>query len=671
VRRLRVLISALAAGLTVTAASAQPDLAAPKAAVPPTAQAPTTTATLPESGPATHDMTAADVGAWLDGFMPNAIRQADVAGAVVAVVKDGQLLVERGYGFADVEKQKPMDPESTLVRPGSVSKLFTWTAVMQLVEQGKLDLDADVNQYLDFRIPAFEGKPVTLRNIMTHTAGFEETLKHLILEEGANMPAFEVLLKEYVPPRIYAPGTTPAYSNYATAVAGDIVQRVSGERFDDYVARHIYAPLGMKNTTFQQPLPDAWKPNMSKGYQYASKPPHKFELVGPAPAGSVSTTAADMAKFMIAHLQDGRLGDAQMLRPDTAKMMHTTVQQILPRVDSMALGFYTANRNGHRAIAHGGDTAWFHSDLHLLIDDGVGLFVSFNSVGKDSAVHPLRSTLYSEFVDRYFPASSQPTPTKVDDKSARDHAAAIAGHYVSSRRVESRFMSLLNLAGEMKVINRGDGTISLSAIRSPTGEPYRWIEVGPFLWQQEHDSALLSAEVKDGKVTRFSFGEYAPIIYFVRPAPLKSGAWLLPALVVAQCVLLFTALAWPITMLVRRHYRLQPALAGVDRLAQRRLRIVAAATTLTWIGWIALMAAMMADLMMLSPKSDWMLLTMQVVGAIVFVAGTLVGVHAAWLTLRGGRSRLAKAWAILLGLALIVSLWTAIAFHLLHVGLRY
>jgi CubicO group peptidase (beta-lactamase class C family) len=664
-------VATLAASLTFTVALAQPDLA-PKPAVPPTVQAPTATPTPAETGPvnATPAMTAADVGAWLDGFMPNAIRQADVAGAVVAVVKDGAVLVERGYGFADVEKQRPMDPERTLVRPGSVSKLFTWTAVMQLVEQGKLDLDADVNQYLDFKIPAFNGKPVTLRNTMTHTAGFEETLKHLILEEGADMPTFDVLLKEYVPPRIYAPGTTPAYSNYATAVAGYIVQRVSGEPFDVYIARHIYAPLGMKNSTFQQPLPADWKPNMSKGYQYASKRPHKFELVGPAPAGSVSTTAADMAKFMIAHLQNGRLGDAQILRFETAQMMHTTVHRILPRVDSMALGFYTANRNGHRGIAHGGDTAWFHSDLHLLIDDGVGLFVSFNSVGKESAVHPLRSTLYEEFVDRYFPALPS-TPAKVDDKTAREHAALIAGHYVSSRRVESRFMSLLNLAGEMKVINRGDGSISLSAIRSPTGEPYRWFEVEPFVWQQEHQSALLSADVKDGRVTRFSFGEYAPIIYFVRPAPLKSGAWLLPALVVAQCALLLTALAWPITALIRRHYRLQPALAGVDALAQRRLRIVAVATTLVWIGWIALMAAMMADLMMLSPKSDWMLLTMQVVGAMVFVAGTLVGVHAAWMTLRGGRSKLAKAWAALVALSLLVSFWTATAFHLLHVGVRY
>ena len=119
----------------------------------------------------------ADVEAWLDGFMPYALERGDIAGAVVVVVKDGQVLLQKGYGYADVAKRTPVDPETTLFRPGSVSKLFTWTAVMQLVEQGKLDLDADVNEYLDFEIPARDGKPVTLRQIMTHTAGLEETAR--------------------------------------------------------------------------------------------------------------------------------------------------------------------------------------------------------------------------------------------------------------------------------------------------------------------------------------------------------------------------------------------------------------------------------------------------------------------------------------------------------------
>jgi CubicO group peptidase (beta-lactamase class C family) len=663
---------ALFAGISLAVvASAQPDLT-PKPAVLPTEKAPAAEAPAAITGNVTTPpaLTAADVGAWLDGFMPNSLRQFDIAGAVVVVVKGGQVLVERGYGFADVAKQRPMDPEHTLVRPGSVSKLFTWTAVMQLVEQHKLDLDADVNQYLDFKIPAYDGKPVTLRDIMTHTAGFEETLKHLILFEGADMPRFEELIKEYVPARIYAPGTTPAYSNYATAVAGYIVERVSGEPFEDYIAHHIFTPLGMQHSTFRQPLPVDWKPQMSNGYQYGSLPAKTFELVGPLPAGSLSTTAADMARFMIAHLQDGKLGDAQILEPQTAQMMHTTVHTVLPHVDNMLLGFYQANRNGHRGIAHGGDTEYFHSDLHLLIDDGVGVFVSFNSPGKDTAVHPLRSTMYEEFVDRYFPAPPS-QPTRVDDKTARQHAAMIAGHYQNSRRVETKFMSLLNLASEVKVEDRGDGSISLSMAKSPTGTPYRWIEIAPFLWQQEHEQTLLSAEAKDGKVVRFSFGEYAPIMMFERPSPWKASVWLLPAFCVALAALLLTTLAWPISAVIRRHYRLRPALAGEDAQAQRWLRLVALATVVVWAGWIGLEIAMLSDLSMLAPKTDIWLWLLQFAGLIVFVLGTILGLRAAWLTLRGRRRGLAKGWAALLAASLLISLWTAFAFHLLSFGVRY
>src|ERR1700691_4451042 len=142
-------------------------------------------------------MTADDVNAWLDGYMPYALHTGDIAGAVVAVVKDGQILTERGYGYSDVAKRAPVDPKLTLFRPGSVSKLVTWTAVMQLVEQGKIDLDADVNQYLDFKIPARDGKPVTMRNIMTHTAGFEETLKSLIETDPSRLLTLQAIVKRW------------------------------------------------------------------------------------------------------------------------------------------------------------------------------------------------------------------------------------------------------------------------------------------------------------------------------------------------------------------------------------------------------------------------------------------------------------------------------------------
>jgi CubicO group peptidase (beta-lactamase class C family) len=157
-----------------------------------------------------HALTAEDVNTWLDGFVPYAIGRGDIPGAVVVVVKDGQVLTSRGYGYADVAKHKKVDPATTMFRPGSVSKLFTWTALMQQVEQGKVDLNADVNKYIDFKIPPYQGKPVTVLNLMTHTPGFEEAVKDLITVSEKDYVQFDALLKRWIPKRIYAPGTTPA-----------------------------------------------------------------------------------------------------------------------------------------------------------------------------------------------------------------------------------------------------------------------------------------------------------------------------------------------------------------------------------------------------------------------------------------------------------------------------
>ena len=155
-------------------------------------------------------LNAADLEAWLDGLIPYVLEQADVAGSVVVVVKDGQVLLEKGYGYADLAAKTPVDPKETLFRPGSISKLFTWTAVMQLVEQGKLDLDKDVNAYIDFKIPDYQGKPITLRNIMTHTTGMEEQIRWLIATDPKAVAPLADALKHWVPERIYAPGGTPA-----------------------------------------------------------------------------------------------------------------------------------------------------------------------------------------------------------------------------------------------------------------------------------------------------------------------------------------------------------------------------------------------------------------------------------------------------------------------------
>ncbi|MGC2244586.1 MAG: serine hydrolase domain-containing protein, partial [Candidatus Aquilonibacter sp.] len=254
------------------------------------------------AGAAAPAMTSQDLNAFFGGLMPYAIHRDDIAGAVVVVVKDGKVIFSQGYGYADLAKRTPVIPDLTMFRPGSVSKLFTWTAVMQLVQAGKINLDTDVNQYIDFKIPEKFGKPITMRNLMTHTPGWEDVAGDLILQKSSQLyPIREYLIKK-MPNAIYPPGTVIAYSNYGATLAGYIVQRVSGVPFDQYVADHIFKPLRMAHSTFVQPLPASLAPDMAQGYRQASSDkPIPCELVEPAPAGSSSATGSEMTHFMLAY----------------------------------------------------------------------------------------------------------------------------------------------------------------------------------------------------------------------------------------------------------------------------------------------------------------------------------------------------------------------------------
>ncbi|HLE55684.1 MAG TPA: serine hydrolase domain-containing protein, partial [Rhodothermia bacterium] len=290
-----------------------------------------------------HSLTATDVETFLDGFVPLQLEQDDIAGATISIVKDGQLLFAKGYGYADVEKKHPVVADATLFRPGSISKLFTWTAVMQLAEQGKLDLDRDVNTYLDFKIPEAFGKPITVKNLLTHTPGFEDVVKDLFVDASKQVSLGQYL-KTHIPRRIYPPGTVAAYSNYGAGLAGYIVERVSGRPFNQYVDENIFKPLVMTHSTFEQPLPNSLAAQMSKGYRSASDGPKPFEAVGPGPAGSLSSSSTDMARFMTAHLQQGQYAEARILRPETVSRMHSRLFELNPAANGMALGFYEESR---------------------------------------------------------------------------------------------------------------------------------------------------------------------------------------------------------------------------------------------------------------------------------------------------------------------------------------
>src|ERR1039457_405213 len=281
-----------------------PTAKAPPAAVPvtqPPAMPPVTAAPTPA-----HPLDQADLNAFFDGILPLQLERSDIAGASVLVMKDGNVLLEKGYGYADLKSKKPVDPKSTIFRLASISKIFTWISVMQLEEQGKLNLDIDVNQYLDFQIrPAFN-KPITLRNLMTHTGGFEETVNNIILADPKKAVSLRDQLIQNQPMRIFPPGEIPAYSNYGVGLASYIVQRASGEPFEQYVQDHIFAPLAMTHSSFYQPLQKPLADLPSQGYRSnTTKPPVGFELFSPVGAGGVSSTAADMGRLGQALLNGG------------------------------------------------------------------------------------------------------------------------------------------------------------------------------------------------------------------------------------------------------------------------------------------------------------------------------------------------------------------------------
>jgi CubicO group peptidase (beta-lactamase class C family) len=655
----------LAASILSVAALAQvpaKPLATESPAVPDEAAAP--------PAPAGPQLTREDLEAWLDGFLPFALARGNIAGGIVVVVKDGDVLLQKGYGYADVEKKKAVDPEATLFRPGSVSKLFTWTAVMQQVERGKLDLDADVNQYLDFEIPPGPaGEPVTLRDLLTHTGGFEEALKELISEDPERIATLEDTVKGWVPERIFKAGTMPAYSNYGTGLAGYIIERSSGLTFDDYLDQNVFGPLGMSKSSFRQPLPKALGAGMSQGYEVATGKPQGYELINLAPAGSLAATGSDMGRFMIAHLQNGAYGDARILSEETAKQMHGTPRTIIPNVNRMLLGFYETDTNGHRIISHGGDTQYFHSDLHLFVDDGVGYFISFNSGGKDGAVGPLREAFYRNFADRYFPGPA--AEGEVDEATARAHAAEIAGSYISSRRPERNFISVLNMLQPLKVVTNEDGTISMPMLTDLNGEPTKFREIAPYVWREANAKARLAAEVTDGKVTRFTAEWISPFMYMERSSGLKGVGWLMPATVLSLAALALTVLFWPVAALVRRHYRKPLPFAGREAKAYRYGRIGALLSLVAIGAWVGTILAMLSNLKLLSAKYDWWVATLHVLGTIAVFAGFALAVWQLAVVSQASKRWLGKAWAVVLVLSTAICAYVAIAYHLVGISTNY
>jgi CubicO group peptidase (beta-lactamase class C family) len=433
---------------------------------------------------------SAELEAFLDNLFAKDMGEHHIPGAAVSIVKDGKLFFSKGYGYADLENKTPVDPEQTVFKIGSVGKLFTWTAVMQLVEQGKLDLDADINTYLDFRIPDTYPQPITLKHLLTHTAGFEDRWFEVFVWHAEDLTPPGEWLASHIPARVRPPGAAAAYSNYSADLAGYIVARVSGQPYEQYIQEHIFDPLGMAHSSAQSPLPPNLRAHASLGYwdigaglQPVPDYPQYMGQSAMLPAGAHSSSVTDMARFMIAHLENGRYSDAdiperRILNASTVQQMRRTLYTPHPRILGNAYGFFEFNDNGQRTLGHSGGTLGFTTLLLLLPDQDLGVFVVYSNES-GGILTTQHFGFQRAFFDHYYPAPAlEPIQPPAD---FAERAGQFVGTYRPTRSAYTTLEKFGNLMSPpVEISDPGDGALLLNA----NGIETRLVEVEPLYFRQ-------------------------------------------------------------------------------------------------------------------------------------------------------------------------------------------
>lgn len=479
----------------------------------------------------------ADIGSFLDGVMTAHLESHGIAGAALVVTEGETMVYARGFGFSDLEAGDLVDPHSTLFRTGSTGKVITWTAVMQLVESGLLDLQTDVNEYLrDFAIPATYPEPITLAHLMAHTAGFEERIIGIAVRDVDDLTEMGRYLAENMPARVRPPGQISAYSNYGAALAGHIVAEVSGIPFEEYVETRVFDPLGMDRSTFRQPLPEDLSRDMSAGYSFSNGwfEEEDFELFsGMAPAGTMTSTAVDMARFAMALLQGGQGVNGRILTSETSARMLRRTSVNHPDVCGNAHGFWERRIDGVRILEHAGDTLFFHGLLAMIPDESIGVYVCYNSFAKGrlprvDLIETLANRLRPEIQQR--PSANPNFPDGSLDR--------FEGVYGSTRSVESTFVKVTNLLSTTAVRAAGSDRLS-------TGTR-QWARTGPLSFTElGGQGGLVFVENGNGDITHF-LRRNVPEWGYVRLPWYESPAF--NGTVVGVCVVLFlSAIAWPLS----------------------------------------------------------------------------------------------------------------------------
>ncbi|TVX89611.1 serine hydrolase [Paenibacillus agilis] len=434
--------------------------------------------------PSAAPLTVQTVQSFADDFFSREEVKQQMAGAVAVVVKDGEVLLQKGYGFADVAKKKPVDPVQTVFSIASVSKIVTATAVMQHVEQGSIDLNTDIHRYMgQAKVHRKMGDPLTMKHLLTHSSGVKyadvDILGAKSAKSGQHYPLKDHVMRNEVFVE-YKPGEIHSYDNFASMLQGYIVQEQSGLLFEDYVDKHIFQPLGMNNSSFV--LTPKLKGLKALGYDGDGQLiPDMLLKPTVLPEGGMVSTGADMAKFLLAKLNGGELDGQRILQPETVKQMLTPQLSIHPDIPNMSYGYeYLAPHifHGRNVPIKGGAMLNYSALVMMIPDENVGIFLGFNRS------NGLTMAFAEQFMDQFYP-DTRPKP--VFKTPSLQELRKYEGLYR-----DYRIGILLT-----KVKANADGTLSVS---DSIGTSAKYRQVDPMLFLNERGEALVFKE-KEGQIT--------------------------------------------------------------------------------------------------------------------------------------------------------------------------
>jgi CubicO group peptidase (beta-lactamase class C family) len=473
--------------------------------------------------------------AFLDGIVKTTMDDSHIAGAVVAVMVDGKVTVKKGYGYADVERKLPVDPDKTLFRIGSVTKLFTYMSLMQLHEQGKLDLNADIQQYLpNLDIPKTFDTPIRVINLFTHTAGFEDRVIGLFGKDESSAQPYVEVLQAQLPERVRKPGLVSSYSNHSLGIAGLIIENVSGMSWAAYVQKNILDPLGMEYATAYQPVPDQLAAHSSVGYRWINNAhvPQAFEYVPLGAAGTMSVSANAMMKFMAANLNGGVLDTNRVIGEATLAQMQTRLYAVHPSLNAWMYGYAESSVNGIPAFGHNGGTLQFFTNFVMIPETSSGLFVSTNTTGGGK----LLGAVFKGLTDRYYPVEPQITP--LDTPS---DISGFAGSYSTYRHPVTTPAKLLRMESTVQVLPGAEpGHLQIISSQGPQTA----IEVEPMVFQIENKSTRVFFDIDKNGQKRMFIGSAGGSFYKLGLTGTMPFQRLL--LIFSMVLMVWALIAWPI-----------------------------------------------------------------------------------------------------------------------------